>query len=79
VKENNWSYSDADGLKAELAERLKNLELNRSLMITTLDITSTLSINDLEKIYNNLSKNQKKAKNGLAIFELMKFKKEKKI
>ena len=46
-------------------------------MLTTLDITSTLSINDLEKIYNNLSKNQKKAKNGLAIFELIKFKKEK--
>ena len=77
MKENNWSYIDADGLKAELAERLKNLELNRSLMLTTLDITSTLSINDLEKIYNNLSKNQKKAKNGLAIFELIKFKKEK--
>ena len=31
----------------------------------------------LEKIYNNLSKNQKKAKNGLAILELIKFKKEK--
>ena len=77
AKENSWSYIDADGLKAELAERLKNLELNRSLMLTTLDITSTLTINDLEKIYNNLSKNQKKAKNGLAIFELIKFKKEK--
>ena len=77
AKENSWSYIDADGLKVELAERIKNLKLNRSLMLTTLDITSTLSINDLEKIYNNLSKNQKKAKNGLAIFELIKFKKEK--
>lgn len=46
-------------------------------MLTTLEIASTLSIDQLEKIYNNLSKNQKKAKNGLAILELIKFKKEK--
>jgi len=74
---NNWSFIDADGLKAELVEKLKKLELNRSLMLTTLEIASTLSIEQLEKIYNNLSKNQKKAKNGLAILELIKFKKDK--
>jgi hypothetical protein len=74
---NNWSYIDSDGLKVELVEKLKRLELNRSLMLTTLEIASTLSIDQLEKIYNNLSKNQKKAKNGLAILELIKFKKEK--
>ena len=73
---NNWSYIDSDGLKVELVEKLKRLELNRSLMLTTLEIASTLSIDQLEKIYNNLSKNQKKAKNGLAILELIKFKKE---
>ena len=74
---NNWSFIDDDGLKAELVEKLKRLELNRSLMLTTLEIASTLSIEQLEKIYNNLSKNQKKAKNGLAILELIKFKKDK--
>lgn len=74
---NNWSYIDSDGLKVELVEKLKRLELNRPLMLTTLEIASTLSIDQLEKIYNNLSKNQKKAKNGLAILELIKFKKEK--
>jgi hypothetical protein len=74
---NNWSYIDSDGLKVELVEKLKRLELNRSLMLTTLEIASTLSIDQLEKIYNNLSKNQKKAKNGLAILELIRFKKEK--
>jgi hypothetical protein len=74
---NNWSFIDADGLKAELVEKLKKLELNSSLMLTTLEIASTLSIEQLEKIYNNLSKNQKKAKNGLAILELIKFKKDK--
>jgi hypothetical protein len=74
---NNWSFIDADGLKAELVEKLKRLELNRSLMLTTLEIASTLSIEQLENIYNNLSKNQKKAKNGLAILELIKFKKDK--
>ena len=57
---NNWSYIDSDGLKVELVEKLKRLELNRSLMLTTLEIASTLSIDQLEKIYNNLSKNQKK-------------------
>ena len=77
VNVNNWSYIDSDGLKVELVEKLKRLELNRSLMLTTLEIASTLSIDQLEKIYNNLSKNQKKAKNGLAILELIKFKKEK--
>lgn len=74
---NNWSFTNSDGLKIELVERLKKLELNRSLMIKTLDIASTLSIEQLENIYNNLSLNQKKAKNGLAIFELINFKKEK--
>ena len=74
---NEWSFTNSDGLKIELVDRLKRLELNRSLMLKTLDIASTLSIEALEKIYTNLSANQKKAKNGLAIFELIKFKKEK--
>jgi hypothetical protein len=74
---NEWSFTNSDGLKIELVDRLKRLELNRSLMLKTLDIASTLSIEALEKIYSNLSVNQKKAKNGLAIFELIKFKKEK--
>jgi hypothetical protein len=41
---NEWSFSKFDGLKVELVDRLKKLELNRSVMLKTLDIASTLSI-----------------------------------
>lgn len=74
---NEWSFTNSDGLKIELVDRLKKLELNRSVMLNTLDIASTLSIDQLQNIYNNLSSNQKKAKQGMAILVLIEFMKDK--
>lgn len=74
---NEWSFTNSDGLKIELVDRLKKLELNRSVMLKTLDIASTLSIKQLNDIYNNLSINQKKAKQGEAILVLIEFLKDK--
>ena len=74
---NDWSFTNSDGLKIELVDRLKKLELNRSVMLKTLDIASTLSIDQLSGIYNNLSNNQKKAKQGMAILVLIEFMKDK--
>jgi hypothetical protein len=60
-------YSDIDGYKAFVARELTKLELSRNDMIKSLDIALLMSIEQLEKIQNSLSKNQRKTKFGKAI------------
>jgi hypothetical protein len=72
----DYSYYDEDGIKRNLALRLSRLNLGNNLMKRNLEITFHLSIDQLESIYNNLSENQKNAKSGLAIKEIIDFKKD---
>lgn len=60
-------YSDSDGYKAMVARKLTVLELSRNDMVKCLDIALLMSIEQLEKIANSLSKNQRKTKFGKAI------------
>ena len=60
-------YSDADGYKAMVARKLTVLELSRNDMVKSLDIALDMSLNQLEQIEKNLSKNQRKTKFGKAI------------
>ena len=69
-------YSDADGYKAMVARKLTKLELSRNDMIKSLDIALHMSIEQLEKIENSLSKNQRKTKFGKAISMIIDIKKD---
>jgi len=68
-------YSDADGFKAMVARKLTSLELSRNDMVKSLDIALLMSIEQLEKIANSLSKNQRKTKFGKAIVMIIDIKK----
>jgi hypothetical protein len=68
-------YSDIDGYKAFVARELTKLELSRNDMIKSLDIALLMSIEQLEKIQNSLSKNQRKTKFGKAISLIIDIKK----
>lgn len=69
-------YSDADGIKASIAQILSRFELTRSQMIKCLDLALDMPLNDLEKLFDGFSINQKKSKFGLAICRVIEFKKE---
>jgi len=69
-------YSDVDGYKAMVARKLTELELSRNDMIKILDIALLMSIEQLEKIENSLSKNQRKTKFGKAISMIIDIKKD---
>ena len=68
-------YSDSDGYKAMVARKLTVLELSRNDMLKSLDIALLMSLEQLEKIENSLSKNQRKTKFGKAISMIIDIKK----
>ena len=68
-------YSDSDGYKAMVAKKLTVLELSRNDMVKSLDIALLMSLEQLEKIRNSLSKNQRKTKFGKAISMIIDIKK----
>jgi hypothetical protein len=69
-------YSDSDGYKAMVARKLTELELSRNDMVKCLDICLLMSIEQLEKIEENLSKKQRKTKFGKAIKMIIEIKKD---
>jgi hypothetical protein len=69
-------YSDSDGYKAMVARKLTELELSRKDMVKSLDICLLMSIEQLEKIEENLSKKQRKTKFGKAIKMIIEIKKD---
>ena len=69
------SYSDADGYKAMVARKLTDLELSRNDMVKSLDIALEMTIDQLEQIEKNLSKNQRKTKFGKALIMIIDIKK----
>ena len=69
-------YSDSDGYKAMVAKKLTVLELSRNDMVKSLDIALLMSLEQLEKIRNSLSKNQRKTKFGKAISMIIDIKKD---
>ena len=68
-------YSDSDGYKAMIARKLTVLELSRNDMVKSLDIALLMNLEQLEKIENSLSKNQRKTKFGKAISMIIDIKK----
>lgn len=69
-------YSDSDGYKAMVARKLIELELSRKDMVKSLDICLLMSVEQLEKIEENLSKKQRKTKFGKAIKMIIEIKKD---
>jgi len=69
-------YSDSDGYKAMVARKLTELGLSRKDMVKSLDICLLMSIEELEKIEENLSKKQRKTKFGKAIKMIIEIKKD---
>jgi hypothetical protein len=69
------SYYDEDGVKAYVARELTKLELSRNDMVKSLDIALNMNLEQLEKIENSLSKNQRKTKFGKAISVIIDIKK----
>ncbi len=69
----NWSFNNP--IKAKLVEALSHLGVSRNLMIQSIEISYFLPIEKLESVYEGLSKNQKKAKPGRVILEIINFKK----
>jgi hypothetical protein len=69
-------YSDSDGYKAMVARKLTELELSRNDMVKCLDVCLLMSIEQLEKIEENLSKKQRKTKFGKAIKMVIEIKKD---
>ena len=69
-------YSDSDGYKAMVARKLTELELSRKDMVKSLDICLLMSVEQLEKIEENLSKKQRKTKFGKAIKMVIEIKKD---
>ena len=70
------SYYDEDGVKAYVARELTKLELSRNDMVKCLDVCLLMSIEQLEKIEENLSKKQRKTKFGKAIKMVIEIKKD---
>lgn len=68
-------YSDADGIKADLANKLVKFELPRNVMVQCLDLALDLSNEQIENIIKNLSKNQIKSKYGQALIFILDYKK----
>ena len=69
-------YSDSDGYKAMVARKLTELELSRNDMVKCLDICLLMTIEQLEKIEENISKKQRKTKFGKAIKMIIEIKKD---
>jgi hypothetical protein len=69
-------YSDSDGYKAMVARKLTELGLSRKDMVKSLDICLLMTIEELEKIEENLSKKQRKTKFGKAIKMVIEIKKD---
>ena len=69
-------YSDSDGYKAMVARKLTELELSRNDMVKCLDVCLLMTIEQLEKIEENLSKKQRKTKFGKAIKMIIEIKKD---
>jgi hypothetical protein len=69
-------YSDSDGYKAFVARELTKLELSRNDMVKSLDIALLMSLEQLQKIENSLSRNQRKTKFGKAISVIIGIKKD---
>ena len=69
-------YSDSDGYKAMVARKLTELGLSRKDMVKSLDICLLMSVEELEKIEENLSKKQRKTKFGKAIKMIIEIKKD---
>ena len=69
-------YSDSDGYKAMVARKLTELELSIKDMIKSLDTCLLMTIEQLEKIDENLSKKQRKTKFGKAIKMIIEIKKD---
>jgi hypothetical protein len=69
-------YSNSDGYKAMVARKLTELELSRNDMVKCLDICLLMTIEQLEKIEENLSKKQRKTKFGKAIKMIIEIKKD---
>ena len=69
-------YSDSDGYKAMVARKLTELELSRNDMVKCLDICLLMTIEQLEKIEENLSKKQRKTKFGKGIKMIIDIKKD---
>ena len=69
-------YSDSDGYKAMVARKLTELELSRKDMVKSFDICLLMSVEQLEKIEENLSKKQRKTKFGKAIKMIIEIKKD---
>ena len=69
-------YSDSDGYKAMVARKLTELELSRKDMVKSLDICLLMSVEQLEKIEENLSKKQRKTKFGKGIKMIIDIKKD---
>ena len=69
-------YSDSDGYKAMVARKLTELELSRKDMVKSLDICLLMSVEQLEKIEENLSKKQRETKFGKAIKMIIEIKKD---
>jgi hypothetical protein len=69
------SYYDEDGVKAHVARELTKLELSRNDMVKSLDIALNMTLEQLEQIEKNLSKNQRKTKFGKAISVIVDIKK----
>lgn len=72
----NRSYSDADGIKADLARKLTKFELTRNVMIQCLDMALNLDNDQINQIIKNLSKNQLKTKYGQALITILEYKQE---
>ena len=69
----DWTYSNP--IKSKLAEKLSNIHVSRNLMIQCLEVYYFLELEQLEKIYENLSINQKKALQGRALSVIIDYKK----
>ncbi len=69
----DWTYTNEK--KVLITKILSQLGLGRNLMVQCLEIYYFLDLEKLEIIYKNLSLNQKKASQGKALFEIIKFKK----
>lgn len=70
---NEWTYSNPE--KSRLAELLSRINPGRNLMIQCLEVYYFLSSEKLEKIYDSLTINQKKALQGRAIKIIIDYKK----
>jgi hypothetical protein len=69
----DWTYNNK--IKSDLAEKLSHLNISRNLMVQCLEIYYFLPIDKLELIYEGLTKKQKKARQGRAIFGIIEYKK----